>query len=49
MTFLHILYAILSIHCLDTLDLGAGVEQPFDYLIVQNRQAVQSMLGRLMD
>ena len=25
------------------LDLGAGVEQPFDFLIVQNRQAVQSM------
>jgi len=25
------------------LDLGAGVEQPFDYFIVQNRRAVQSM------
>ena len=29
------------------LDLGAGVEQPFGCLIVQNRQAVQSM-GRSM-
>ena len=28
------------------LDLGTGVEQPFDCLIVQNRQAVQSMRGR---
>jgi len=31
------------IHCLAALDLGAGVEQPFDCLIVQNRQAMQSM------
>jgi len=30
------------------LDFGAGVEQPFGYLIVQNRQAVQSV-GRSMD
>jgi len=30
------------------LDHGAGAEQAFDYLIVQNRQAVQSM-RRLMD
>jgi len=30
------------------LDFGTGVEQPFGCLIVQNRQAVQSM-GRLMD
>ena len=30
------------------LDIGAGVEQPFGCLIVQNRQAVQSA-GRLMD
>ena len=29
-------------------NLGAGVEQPFDCLIVQNRQAMQSM-GRSMD
>jgi len=28
---------------LAALDLEAGVEQPFDCLIVQNRQAVQSM------
>ena len=36
------------IHFLGALDLGAGLEQPFDCLIVQNRQAVQSM-GRSMD
>jgi len=30
------------------LNLGAGVEQPFNCLIVQNRQAAQSM-GRSMD
>ena len=36
------------IHCLAALDFGAGVEQPFGCLIVQNRQAVQSV-GRLMD
>jgi len=24
-------------------DLGAGVEQPFNWLIIQNRQAMQSM------
>ena len=35
-------------HCLAALDLGAGVEQPFDCLIVQNRQAMQSM-ERSMD
>ena len=32
------------IHCLAALDFGAGVEQPFRCLIVQNRQAVQSMV-----
>jgi len=32
-----------SNHCFTALDLGAGVQQPFDCLIVQNRQAVQSM------
>ena len=32
-----------SIHCLTALDFGAGVEQPFDCLIVQSRQAMQSM------
>ena len=36
------------IHCLTTLEFGAGVEQPFGCLIVQNRQAVQSV-GRSMD
>ena len=29
------------------LDLGAGVEQPFDCLIVQHRQAMQSMRGSM--
>jgi len=33
---------------LAALDLGSDVEQPFDCLNVQNRQAVQSM-GRSMD
>jgi len=33
---------------LAALDLGAGVEQPIDYLIIQNRQAIQS-IGRAMD
>ena len=39
-------WASSLIHCL--VDLGANVEQPFDCLIVQNRQAMQSM-GRSMD
>jgi len=30
-------------HCLAALDFRAGVKQPFGCLIVQNRQAVQSM------
>jgi len=34
--------------CLAALDLGADVEQPVDCLIVQSRQAMQSM-GRSMD
>ena len=38
---------VLSIHCLAALDLGAGVEQQFDCLIVQNRQTMRSM--RSMD
>jgi len=37
-----------SNHCLAALDLGVGVEQSFDCLIVQNRQAVQYM-RRSMD
>ena len=46
---LHFLFwASSSNHCLAALDFGAGVEQPFDFLIVQNRQAVQSM-RRSMD
>jgi len=36
------------IHCLAALDLGAGVQWPFTCLIVQNRQAMQSM-GRSLD
>ena len=36
-------WASSSIHCLAALDFGAGVEQTFDCLIDQNRQAVQSM------
>ena len=34
---------VVTINCLDALDLGVGVEQPFNCLIIQNRQAVQSM------
>jgi len=35
---------VVAIHCLAELQLvGAGFEQSFDCLIVQNRQAVQSM------
>ena len=34
---------VVTIYCLDALDLGVGVEQPFNCLIIQNRQAVQSM------
>ena len=43
-----IFWASSSNHCLAALHLGADVDQPFDDLIVQNRQAVQSM-KRLMD
>ena len=43
-----LLSEFFSVHCLVALDFGAGVEQPFDCLIVQNRQAVQSM-RRSMD
>ena len=32
-----------TVHCLAPLDIGTGVEQLFDCLIVQNRQAMQSM------
>jgi len=32
---------VVTIHCLAALDLGEGVEQPIDCLIVQNRQAGQ--------
>jgi len=39
---------VLSVHCLAMLDLGKGVEQPFNCLITQNCQAVQYM-RRLMD
>ena len=40
---LFVVWASSSTHCLAALDLGASVEQPFDCLIVQNRQAVQSV------
>ena len=36
-------WASCSNHCLAALDLGASVEQPFDCLIVRNRQAMLSM------
>ena len=41
-------WASSFIHGLAARDFGAGVEQPFGCLIVQNRQALQSM-GRSMD
>jgi len=41
-------WASCSNHCLAALGFGAGVEQPFDCLIVQDRQAMQSM-RRSMD
>ena len=41
-------WASCSNHCLAALDLGAGVEQLFGCLIVQNRQAMQS-IRRSMD
>jgi len=37
-----------SNHCLAAPAIGADVDQPFDSLIVQNRQAMQS-IGRSMD
>jgi len=44
-TLLFLIYFLdsCSNHCLAALDLGRDVEQPFDCLIVQNRQAVQFM------
>jgi len=44
----HLFWTCCPSHCLAALDLGAGVEQPFDWLIVQNSQAMQST-GRWMD
>ena len=41
-------WASSSNHCLAALDLGVDADQPFDCLIVQNRQAMQSV-GRSMD
>ena len=43
-----LVWASCSNHCLAALDLGADVEQPFGSLIVQNRQAMQS-IRRSMD
>ena len=40
---------VVTIHCQAALDLGANVEQPFSCLVVQNRQAVQSMRRSMMD
>jgi len=37
---------VVTVHCLAALDLGAGVEQPFNCLIVQNRQPVRSIGDR---
>jgi len=39
---------VVNIHCLAALDLGANIELPFNCLIIENRQTVQSM-GRSMD
>jgi len=39
---------VLFVHCLAALDLGAGVEQPFDCIVIKKRQVVQSM-GQSMD
>jgi len=39
---------VVTIHCLASLDLRAGVQQPFDCVIIQNHQAVQSIWS-LMD
>jgi len=46
--YILLLWASCSNHCLAALDLGADVEQPFDCLVIQNRQAMQSM-GRSME
>jgi len=47
-SFFFFFWASCSNHCLAALDLRTDVEQPFDCLIVQNRQAMQS-IGRSMD
>jgi len=47
-SYYFIFWASCSNHCLAALDLGAGVEQPFGCLIVQNGQSMQS-IKRLMD
>ena len=46
--FFVVVWASSSIHCLAALDSEAGVEQSFDFLIIHNRRAVQSM-QRSMD
>ena len=35
-----------AIHCFSALNLGAGVEQPFNCLIIQKRHSMHSMGGR---
>ena len=42
-------WASCSNHCLAARDLGAGVEQPFNCLIVQHRQAMQSVGRRWIE
>jgi len=37
---------VVSVHCLAAIDLGTGVEQPVDCLVIQNRQAVLHGGGR---
>ena len=46
--FFFVVWARFSNHWCPTLNIWAGVEQSFDWLIVQNRQAVQAM-GMSMD
>jgi len=41
-------WATFFIHCLAALDFGAGVEQPFGSLIVENRHAVRGEIGGFM-
>jgi len=42
-------WASSFIHCLAALDFGADVEQPFNCLIVQNRQAVEKSMDWILE